>query len=392
MLSSDLTDAASRLLAGATRPERSLDPLVRLLPQLLPGCAAASAARWREGKAIEVAASGRAVAELLAGQLERGAGPQIEAVRSGYMWCPDTGAVGRWPGFRAATLRAGVRSLFTLVHADGDAKVTVSLYGARPDCLDPDAAALACLLTASGVSIPAGRTGAGRGAGPRSGRSGQSAGQARQEATALLARALGVTEQQARDILRATSRQCAADIGDTARWIVARHASFLARISDAARPAAAKRPAARAGASRLGPAAVPPQRATPTPAPASAAQRDTSSVRMAGEPQSRRQVTLPAVVASHDTATRTGRPPDRQLLSRAVDEANRLRGQLARCASSLAQIEARLADTLDQSAENLPARAGDLAAKASAAREYSRQVGQLAQAYGQDRTRAQQDV
>lgn len=54
----------ARLLA-ASPSGRSLEKLVAALPQLLPGCAAATATRWRDGKAVEMGASGRDVARWM---------------------------------------------------------------------------------------------------------------------------------------------------------------------------------------------------------------------------------------------------------------------------------------------------------------------------------------
>lgn len=399
MPSRDLTDAAARFLAGATASACPLDRVVSLLPQLLPGCGAATAARWRDGRAVELAASGRSVAGLLASELERGSGPVIDAVCSGHVWCPDTRGADRWPGFRADALRAGIRSMCTLVQRSGGTVVTVSLYGVKPNSLELDTAALALLFTASGTVRPAAVRGAVHGAGSRDGRPRSPAAPAQDEATVLLMRALHATEQEAGDILRATSRECRADIGDVARRLAAEHARAAAQIRDSAGTALQLQPGARASARQPGvrasarqPGARGAVRAAALGSGASAtayAGPDAWRPREAAEPPRRREARA-AVVAPRGPSPRAGHLRDFPLLASLVEQAARLRRQLAGTASSLAQTEARLADTFERSAENLPGHARRLSAMATAAKRYSRHVDQLAQDFSQDHDRAQQ--
>lgn len=210
MIPADSTVAVSRVFAGAAAAPVSLDRLARLFAEALPGCAAATAARWKDGRVLEVTATGDDVAALLASQLEQGAGPAVEGVEAGFAWCPDTRDERRWPRFRQDALRLGVRGLVTLARRDGAETVTVTSYGVRPGLPALDTAALAWLF-ASGAAGP--------GLSPAS----PSAGSSSRVAVALLMRALGTSEEKARTLLRAIarSRRCASE--DAARWLVAEH-------------------------------------------------------------------------------------------------------------------------------------------------------------------------
>jgi hypothetical protein len=317
--------AVATALADAVAPPMSLHRLAELCPRALPGCRAATVARWKDGGAVQVATTGDDVADLLASQLKRGAGPAVEAVEAGFAWCPDTRFECRWPGFRPDALRLGVRGVVTLARhggtQDGAETVTVTSYGVRPQRPALDTAALAWLFAAdpgdAGFPLAA-----------------PSAGQAQSEAVALLRRALNTGETNARALLRAIarSRRCASE--DAARWLVAEHARIASRMQE---PRA------------TGPGL--PRHRQPPPVP-------------------RRRAPAP------DDVTRSGSPVA------AVERAAQLRRRLASLASSLGREEARLAKSLRWSAEQLPEHADELSAKASAARRYSRRAHQLARSFG----------
>ena len=215
MIPADGNAAVSRAFAGAAAPPVSLDRLAGLFAEALPGCAAATAVRWKDGQALDVAATGHDVADLLASELERGAGPTVEAVEAGFAWCPDTRDERRWPGFRNDALRLGVRGVVTLARRDGAKTVIVTSYGVRPRLPALDTAVLAWLFAADAAepcfslaSLPAGPISRG--------------------AVVLLRLALGTNEGKARILLRAIarSRRCASE--DAAQWLVAEHARVQA--------------------------------------------------------------------------------------------------------------------------------------------------------------------
>ena len=159
VVAGDLARAVRELsgLAGSS-PHRCLRRLVDFVAQTVPGCAGATATLWHGGELDTSAASHPDLAVLLDRQLARGSGPVADAVRAGApARCADTLAEldarddgGRWPEYAAEALRCGVRCSATLMHSSGDLLVTLTLYGARPNVLDPAAVPLASLLAAVG--------------------------------------------------------------------------------------------------------------------------------------------------------------------------------------------------------------------------------------------------
>ena len=429
LLSADLIDTTARALAGHDPSGRSLDLLVKLMPQVLPGCRAASAARWRDGKAVEMAASDGSAADLLASELERGNGPTVEARRAGLVWGPHIAREDQWAGFQADALRAGIRSFVTLAQPDGAAVVTLSLFGLRPDALRPDTAALAWLFIGRG-EVPAGGRRRSTATGGEPSRTSRSPAQAeRRDAKQLLMRALGADEREARDLLRLMSHQERPDGEDLARWLIVEHMRAAARIGEAAREAGWQPPGIAAAAAAWqrssGRAAAwagqyremtrtrsgaPAAAASAGPAPRQQA-RDGQQASDPRQPSDGRQRsdrrqssesrqsdgTRQGTEAPAGRQAGPGRPAGGQRkapamaqeaypeqLARLAEQAASMRRQLVGFATAIAQTELRLAETLDRSAEFRTQHADRLRARASEARRYSRDVRRLAREFSRD--------
>ncbi len=151
----DLARATAELLSVTNKSlSRSLNELVGLASWQVHACSGATAALWRAGRPLVMAASHPDVSGLIDVQLGSRSGPEIAALASGAtVSCPDTVAEARWLEYAQAALARGVRCSVTLAHAPGPAAVTLSLYGARPRALDPDQLPLAELLVAASGAV-----------------------------------------------------------------------------------------------------------------------------------------------------------------------------------------------------------------------------------------------
>jgi hypothetical protein len=151
----DLARETADLLSVASKsPSRSLNELVALAARQVRACSGATAALWRDGEPLFMAASHPDVAHLIGVEVEGGRGPEIEALASrATVSCPDTLSDERWPEYARAALYRGVRCSVTLAHVLGSAAVTLSLLAARPRVLDPDQLPLAELLVAVGGAV-----------------------------------------------------------------------------------------------------------------------------------------------------------------------------------------------------------------------------------------------
>jgi hypothetical protein len=152
--SSDLAERAAALLSlAAATQEGSLSQLTALAASQVTGCAAASVTLWRDGELVGEAASHPDPSRLVLVQLSCGRGPMLDAMAGrGPVSCPDTLAERRWPEFAAAALRIGVRSAVAL-SCRGPLVVVLSLFGLRPNAVDPDQLQLAELLVAYGSAL-----------------------------------------------------------------------------------------------------------------------------------------------------------------------------------------------------------------------------------------------
>jgi hypothetical protein len=129
----------------------SLNQLVVQATQQVRACSGATAALWRGGEPVELAASHPSLPELIEVQVRCGHGPILDALSTDEpVSCPDTLDERRWPEYASAALRQGVRCSVSLAYRSGAAAVTLSLFGARPRTLGPDSVAAAERLVASG--------------------------------------------------------------------------------------------------------------------------------------------------------------------------------------------------------------------------------------------------
>jgi hypothetical protein len=136
---------------------RALHRLTDLAARRVPGCSGATATLWEPDEVVATAATHPGLATLAEQQFTTGDGPIIAALRSGGpSVTPDTLYEDRWPDFSAASLAAGVRSSTTIVHGYGSMFLTLSLYGVRPNAIDPEQLPLASLLAAFGAATMAG--------------------------------------------------------------------------------------------------------------------------------------------------------------------------------------------------------------------------------------------
>jgi hypothetical protein len=173
---------------------------------------------------------------------------------------------------------------------------------------------------------------------------------------------LAADEQEACEILRGMSRAWRVGTDDVARWLVAEHARAVADIGDVAPATARRQPSVRSRAA---------SRAHPQKAQGAHTGPRGSRVRTSAQAVPRQ-------------SPRTARAEFSHRLARLGAQGASLRRRLAASATLLAQTEARLADTFDQSAKTLPEHGARLGSLASAAREYSVTVGELAREFSQD--------
>jgi hypothetical protein len=160
MLAGDLAQAVGELpRLAVSAPHTCLRRLIEIAAQAVPGCVGATSELWHHGELAFSTATHPDLAALLDGQLARGSGPVLDAVRTGTpTGCIDTltelGARAsrqRWPEYAADALGIGVRCSATLVHRCGQLTVSLTLYGTKPRTLDPATVALASLLAAIGA-------------------------------------------------------------------------------------------------------------------------------------------------------------------------------------------------------------------------------------------------
>jgi len=157
-MTDDLARDAAELFASTDgSPLAALHRLTELVARRVPGCSGATATLWEPDEVVAMAASHPDLAVLAEQQFAAGDGPVIAALRSGEpSVTADTLHEERWPEFGAAALAAGVRCSTTIVHGYDAVTLTVSLYGVRPNALDPGELPVASLLAAFGAATMAG--------------------------------------------------------------------------------------------------------------------------------------------------------------------------------------------------------------------------------------------
>jgi hypothetical protein len=220
-------EAADLLSIADGADVRSLHRLSELSVRQVPACSGATAALWRDGEPVELAATHPDLSALFDLCQEAGTGPWAEALATGdTVYCTDTLEDDRWPGYTSAALQRGVRCSVTLVHLFGPMTVTLTLFGARPRALDPAKVGVAELLIAFG--------GATLGNASIYGETQRTAHHLREsaesrmvvdQAKGILMHALGCTAAEAFDRMREISQTRHVKVTDVAATIIKAHRS-----------------------------------------------------------------------------------------------------------------------------------------------------------------------
>jgi ANTAR domain-containing protein len=227
-VTSGLAREAADLLSIADGADvRSLHRLSELSVRQVPACSGASAALWRDGEPVELAATHPDLSALFDLCQKTRTGPWAEALATGdTVYCADTLEDDRWPGYTSAALQRGVRCSVTLVHLFGPMTVTLTLFGARPRALDPAKVGVAELLIAFG--------GATLGNASMYGETQRTAHHLREsaesrmvvdQAKGILMHALGCTAAEAFDRMRQISQTRHVKVTDVAATIIKAHRS-----------------------------------------------------------------------------------------------------------------------------------------------------------------------
>src|SRR5438034_3643462 len=227
-VTADLAREAADLLSIADGADvRSLHRLSELSVRQVPACSGATAALWRDGEPVELAATHPDLSALFDLCQAAGPGPWAEALATGdTVYCADTLEDDRWPGHASAALQRGVRCSVTLVHLFGPMTVTLTLFGARPRALDPAKVGVAELLIAFG--------GATLGNASIYGETQRTAHHLREsaesrmvvdQAKGILMHALGCTAAEAFDRMREISQTRHVKVTDVAATIIKAHRS-----------------------------------------------------------------------------------------------------------------------------------------------------------------------
>lgn len=231
MSGSELANGTADLLSLANASEpRSLNQLVTLATRQVRACSGATAALWRDGEPVIMAASHPDLPELTEAQLGSGRGPVFDALASGEpVSVPDMLTETRWPEYTEAALRRGVRSSIALAHReetrpagpDRDA-VTLSLFSARPRALKTSQLDVAELIVTYGGAVIG--NAADYGDAQRTAQQLRDAAESRtqvDQARGMLMQTLGCSADEAMRWLRRVSQERNIRVADVAGMIVA---------------------------------------------------------------------------------------------------------------------------------------------------------------------------
>lgn len=224
-----LTEELARRIAElgkleAASLEAFLNQATVLAAQNIPGCAAAEVAVLNGAGVFQAAASHRDVAALseLQGTLDEG--PTADALESGEtVLVNDLMADERWPRFRRAALRYGVRSLMIAPHLTSSVFATLGVYGVRPYAFDAEEAGPVAALLAEQIAVAVGNE-------DQLGDLAREAGQMRRalasraeidQAKGIIMQAKGCDAEEAFGLLREVSQQTQVKLADVARRLVA---------------------------------------------------------------------------------------------------------------------------------------------------------------------------
>ncbi len=149
------SDFAELLDFGVASAARSLNQLASAAAEAMAGCSAASVVLWADDEPVLAAATHPHLPRLIEVQLAAGRGPALDALRPDAepVSCPDTLASERWPEYAAAALLVGVRCSLSLAHRAKTGAISLTLFGARPRCIDPRQVQPAEMLGALGGAI-----------------------------------------------------------------------------------------------------------------------------------------------------------------------------------------------------------------------------------------------
>lgn len=219
-------DATPAGLLAALRAERTvdatLDRIVRLAGRAVPGCTHASVTL---PSATTPVATDRLARRLDAVQYATADGPCLDALRPGSPSVSgDLATEQRWAGFTAAAVRAGVRGVLSCRLALGDSTLgSLNLYATEAGAFGPesvpDAAAYARHSAAALARVAEHEV----------------AGQVRRAvcvdpnlrvAVGLLMQARGVSEAEAFDLLRSSSRRAGRPLREVTADVVVRGATI----------------------------------------------------------------------------------------------------------------------------------------------------------------------
>ena len=283
-------EAADLLSIADGADVRSLHRLSELSVRQVPACSGASAALWRDGEPVELAATHPDLSALFDLCQEAGTGPWAEALATGdTVYCADTLEDDRWPDYAREALQRGVRCSVTLVHIFGPMTVTLTLFGARPRALDPGKVGVAELLIAFG--------GATLGNASIYGETQRTAHHLREsaesrmvvdQAKGILMHALGCTAAEAFDRMREISQTRHVKVTDVAATIIKAHRSVDQPGQPGAGEPGTDDPAAVPGSESPGPGQPAAGRRTRGSRSGQAATRKPSASRSSGRPAPRR--------------------------------------------------------------------------------------------------------
>ena len=220
MPGSDLSDL---LDIGTASDARSVKQLAIAAVQSVAGCSASNVAMWAGGEPVLIASTHPDLPRLVEVEHRAGRGPVQVALAQATepVSCPDTLSEERWPEYAAAALLVGVRCSLTFAHLAPGGALSLTLFGARPRCIDPRRAQPAEMLGALGGAV--------LGAVSRYDDARRTASQLKDAATAravvdqakgILMHALGCSAEEALRRMRQTSQERNVRAIDVAREIV----------------------------------------------------------------------------------------------------------------------------------------------------------------------------
>lgn len=149
------SDLSELLDIGSASDARSLNQVAIAAVQSVAGCSASNVAMWADGEPVLIASTHPDLPRLVAVQHLSGRGPVMVALARATepISCPDTLAEERWPEYAAAALLVGVRCSLTFAYLAPGGALSLTLFGARPRCIDPRRAQPAEMLGALGGAV-----------------------------------------------------------------------------------------------------------------------------------------------------------------------------------------------------------------------------------------------